>query len=422
MLKMLLLFLMLAGKAGAQSTSWITIDQAWRLAEKNYPLTARRRLLERTREFTVANAAKAWLPQFSLNGQATVQSDVTSFPAKLPIAGFSLPQYSKDQYRAYAEVDQVLYDGGMIRQQRLNAVVGEEIDQKGLEVDLYALRDRVDQLYFGALLLEQEVRQNSLLQADILNGIDQAQAFVDNGTAAPSALDELNAQLLGADQQRIQQEASWDAYLKMLSLLINLPVDRKTILCTPPGIVPTDRIVRPELEWYELQKRSFDLQDAIANASLRPRLSLFLQGGYGRPALNMLSNDFEWYYLGGIRLSWSLSGLYTRKNERRLSELGRRNLEVAEVTFLLNTRLSLQQDTVQIRACSQLLQSDARIIVLRTSVKHAAYAQFAEGVISAHDYLVQVDAEDQARELYVLHQIQSWQALYGYQYHSGNQR
>ncbi|HLI93492.1 MAG TPA: TolC family protein, partial [Puia sp.] len=226
---MMVLFLWAGLDADAQSMRFITIDQAWRLAEKNYPLTARRQLLAKARDFSVSNAAKGWYPQLSISGQATLQSDVTNFPVKLPVPGFSFPAYSKDQYRVYAEADQALYDGGVIRDQRLGALVSEQIDQKGLEVDLYALRDRIDQLYFGILLLQQQVRQNALLQADILNGIEKTQALIDNGTAMRSALDELNAQLIQTDQQRIQEETTGDAYLKMLGLLTGLALDRSTV-------------------------------------------------------------------------------------------------------------------------------------------------------------------------------------------------
>jgi len=407
-------------QAIAQTPRFIDIDQAWRLAEKNYPLTARRQLLQKTKDYTVENAAKAWLPQLSVSGQATLQSDVTNLPIKIPIAGFSLPTYSKDQYKLYGEIDQNLYDGGMIHTQRLSAEVDEQISEKNLDVQLYALRDRINQLYFGILLLEEQLRLNDLLQADILNGMEKTQALVDNGTAFPSAVDELRAQLLTTDQQRIEEEASRSAYLDMLGLFIGLRVDTSTVLATPPAADLADNILRPELEWYDLQKRSFDLQDAQADAQLRPHLSLFLQGGYARPGLNLLSNNFEWYYIGGIRFSWSLGGWYTHRNERRLSELGRRSLDVEKETFLFNTRLSLRQDDAEIRKYNLLLQSDARIVVLRAGVRHVAYAQLAEGVLTAHDFLSEVIAEDQARQSYILHQVMWWQAQYNFQNQTGH--
>lgn len=400
---------------------FLTLPQAWALAQKNYPLSNQRGLLQKSRDFTVANAAKGWLPQLNFSGQATLQSDVTDFPFKIPIAGFTLPKYSKDQYRIYGEIDQTIYDGGLIRNQRQSAQVDEQIREKDLDVQLYALRDRINQLYFGILLLTEQLRLNDLLQADILNGIDKTQSMVDNGTAYRSGVDELKAQLYQTDQQRIEETTARQAYLDMLSLFTAARLDSSTILAAPPAANLADIIRRPELEEYDLQKRNYDLQDALSDAALRPRLGFFFQGGYARPGLNMLSNNFEWYYIGGVRLTWNLGGLYTHRNQRRLSEIGRMTLDVEKETFLFNTRLSQQQDDQQIRQYNQLLQSDVRIILLRSAVKHAAYAQLAEGVISAHDFLTEVDAEDQARQDYILHQIQWLQAQYNYQFATGNE-
>lgn len=403
------------------ATPVLTIEKAWRLAEKNYPQSAERQLLQKSRDYSVENAAKGWLPQLNFSGQATLQSDVTNLPFKIPIAGFTLPTYSKDQYKIYGEVDQTIYDGGLIRNQRLSAMVDEQIREKNLDVDLYALRDRVNQLFFGILLLDQQLRQNDLLQADIVNGIDKTQAMVDNGTAYRSGVDELKAQLLQTDQQRIEEMSTRKAYLDMLGLFVGLSLDTATVLASPPAPDLTDTIRRPELLWYDLQKKSYDLQDQLTDAELRPHLGFFFQGGYARPGLNLLSNNFEWYYIGGIRLTWALGGLYTHKNQRRLSEIGRNTLDMEKQTFLFNTHLSQQQDNEEIRKYTQLLQSDARIVILRTNVKHVAYAQLAEGVLSAHDFLTEVDAEDEARQAYIVHQIQWMQAQYNYQNLTGNQ-
>lgn len=405
----------------APATTFLTIEKAWMLAEKNYPQTAERQLLQKSRDYSVENAAKGWLPQLNFSGQATLQSDVTNLPFKIPISGFALPTYSKDQYKIYGEVDQTVYDGGLIRNQRQSAEVDEQIREKNLDVELYALRDRINQLFFGILLLDQQLRLNGLLQADIVNGIDKTQALLDNGMAYRSGVDELKAQLLQTDQQRIEEMSTRKAYLNMLGLFVGLSLDTATMLASPPVPDLTDTIRRPELLWYDLQKKNYDLQDALTDAELRPHAGLFFQGGYARPGLNLLSNNFEWYYLGGVRLTWALGSLYTHKNQRRLSEIGRNTLDIEKETFLFNTHLSQRQDNEEIRKYSQLLQSDARIVILRTNVKHVAYAQLAEGVLSAHDFLTEVDAEDQARQAYIVHQIQWMQAQYNYQNLTGNQ-
>jgi outer membrane protein TolC len=398
----------------------LTLPEVYRLARQHYPLSRQRELIKRSMKYSVENAARGYLPQLSFAGQATLQSDVTSFPFKIPIAGFTLPTYSKDQYRIYGEIDQNLYDGGLIRNQKQTAQVNELIQEKSLDVDLYALYDRVNQLFFGVLLIDEQLKQNDLLQKDIQNGIDKTRALVSNGLAFKSSVDELEAQLMQAIQTRVEEQAARKAWLDMLGLFIDQALDENTLILSPPDPVLTDSIRRPELLLYEYQKRSFDLQDNHSYALLKPRFNLFVQGGYGRPGLNMLSNNFAFYGIGGIRLSWNFGGLYTEKNQKRLSDLGRRTLDIEKETFLFNTGVTQKQFNAEIVKWLELTRTDDRIIVLRTSVKNAASAQLENGVLSIHDYLTQVNAEDQARQNQILHRMRLLEAEYNYQNLTGN--
>lgn len=393
----------------------LTIREAYRLAREHYPASRRRDLIALTQQYTVENAARGYLPQLSVGGQATEQSAVTNLPLKVPISGFTLPNYSKDQYKVYGEIDQVIYDGGLIRNQQDAARVEALIEDKNLDVELHALGDRVNQLYFGVLLLDEELKQNELLQQDIRNGIDKTRAMVDNGTAYRASLDEPQAQLLQAGQSGTELDVTRKAYLDMLSLLTGASLDPRVPLAPPPDLTLQDTITRPELLLYAYQKRNYDLQEEIAVSQLRPRFGLFLQGGYARPGLNMLSNDFAWYYLGGVRLTWNLGGLYTLKRTRSLAETGRRSLDVQKETFVLNTQLQQQQARAAVMKYAMLMRDDDKIISLRTSVKNAAFAQLTNGVLSTHDYLTQVIAEDQARQAYILHRVQWLQSEYDYQ-------
>ncbi len=407
-------------KAYAQSPPHLTIQQVYELARKNYPLIKQRELITKTKEYSVSNAAKGYLPALSINGQATYQSTVTTFPFTIPIPGFSVPKYSKDQYKVYGELDQVVYDGGVIKNQKQSAEANEAIQQQNLDVELYALYDRVNQLFFGILLLNEQLKQNTLLGADLQNGVDKAKALVANGTAYRSSVDELSAQLLQADQSRIELIASKKAFLDMLSLFINIPLNENSILEKPVPNVVADNINRPELQLYDVQKKTFDLQEQLLKAQLRPKLGLFFQDGYGRPGLNPLSNDFSWYYIGGLKLSWNLSSLYTLKNQNKLLDINRNTLDIQKETFLFNTRIMQKQESAAIQKFTDLFKKDNEIITLRESVKKAASAQLENGVLSAHDYITQVNAEDQARQSLILHEIQLLQEQYNYQNTTGN--
>jgi outer membrane protein TolC len=404
----------------AQSAGKLTIEKAYQLARKNYPLIKQMDLLVKTKEYSVSNAAKGYLPAFSVNGQATYQSAVTSFPFKVPIPGFTLPNYSKDQYKIYAEVDQVIYDGGVIKNQKQTAEVNQIIQQQNIEVELYALYDRVNQLFFGALLMDEQLKLNDLLKKDIQNGIDKTKALVANGTAFRSSVDELSAQLLQTEQSRVELIASKKEYLDMLGLFINNLLDENTVLEEPPIPEITDSVSRPELLFYDYQKRNYDLQEEFLKTQLRPKFSFFVQGGYARPGLNFLSNDFAWYYIGGLRLSWNLGSWYTLKNQKELLAINRNTLDIQKETFLFNTNITQKQQHTDISKYIELIKKDDAIITLRESVKNAAGAQLENGVLSAHDYVTQVDAEDQARQNLILHRVQLLQARYNFQNTTGN--
>jgi outer membrane protein TolC len=416
LMTMLLLANVFLSAAKAQST--LTINEVYALARKNYPLIKQRGLLAKTKEYSVSNAAKGYLPALSVNGQATYQSAVTAFPLTLP--GFKAPQVSKDQYKIFGELDQVIYDGGVIKNQEQTAEANEVIQQQSLEVELYALYDRVNQLFFGALLVNEQLKQNDLLKADVQNGIDKAKAQVANGTAYRSSVDELGAQLLQTDESEVELAATKKAYLDMLALFINQPVDENTALEKPAEPTFAETINRPELLSYDYQKKTYDLQGDLLKAQLRPKFEFFAQGGYARPGLDLLDNNFTWYYIGGLKLSWNLGSLYTLKNQRKLLDINKQTLDIQKETFLFNTNLTQKQQNADISKYSELVKKDDAIIALRESVKKAASAQLENGVLSAHDYLTEVNEEDQARQNLILHQMQLLQAQYSYQNTIGN--
>jgi outer membrane protein TolC len=399
-------------------SSSLTLETCYDLATQNYPQIRQKELILRTREYSVANAAKGWLPQVNFTGQATYQSETIAFPFKIP--GSNPPVFSKDQYKVQGEVDQTIYDAGAIRYQQQLKNEAKEIQLQSLNVDLYALKDRVNQLFFGILMIDEQLRLNDLQRNDLSSGVEKTQASVNNGTAFRSSLDELKAEVLRADQERTELLASRKAYTRMLSLFINRPLDENSILATPAPVIPATDIKRPELNLFDFQKRAFDIQEQQLRIAYTPKISAFVQGGYGRPTLNLISNDFGFWALGGVRFAWSLSGLYTNKNDKRLLALERINLDLQKETFLFNTRLTLTQQEAQAEKFQDLADQDQQIIELRTSVKTAALAQLQNGVITSHEYVTQVNAEGQARENMALHRIQLLQTQYETKTTSGN--
>ncbi|MCF0060354.1 TolC family protein [Dyadobacter chenwenxiniae] len=390
----------------------LRLQESYALARQNHPLIKQHELIRKTAQFSVENAAKGHLPQVAILGQATYQSAVTEFRLPIAIPGVEFPSISKDQYKVYGEVNQTIYDGGAVRTQialhKQNAVVESE----KLEVELYKLNERINQIFFGILMLDEQLKQNALLKADIELGIKKIQAFIGNGTAFKSSGDALKAEWLKTLQRATELAANRKAFLGMLGLLVGQDLSESTILEKPATISLAGDISRPELRLFDYQRQCLDIQDQLLKVRNRPKLNFFFQGGYGRPALNILNNGFDLYYITGIRLSWSISGIYTLKNDRALIASNREAIQLQQAVFSYNTNLSLKQQNADLIKLQKLLESDNEIIALRESVKTTAAAQLENGVINTSDYLREVSAEDQARVNRILHEIQLLMSIY----------
>ncbi|HVU93985.1 MAG TPA: TolC family protein [Puia sp.] len=399
----------------------LTLDECYGLAEANYPLTRQRALIEKTREYTLANIAKGVYPQLAVNGTATYQSDVTKI-AIPPISGINItiPTVPKDQYKLYGEVSQTLTDFGINKQRRTVSRTDAELQEANLATDLYALKDRVNQLFFGALLIDGQLEQNELAAADIQTGIKKVEAAVKNGTDFNSSLNKLRAELLNTEQHSVELRASRAAYTDMLGLFINRVVDSSVVLVRPMEPAMGDSIRRPELAAYDLQARSYAEQQELTRRNLFPSLSAFFQGGLGQPnPVNFLSTSLSGYYLTGLRLTWTIGNSYTYKKEKLISRNNQEMVTNQRNTFLFNTRLTMSQESADVRKYRELIRSDEEIVRLRESVDKSSAAQLENGVISANDYLLDVNAAAQARQQRVIHAMQLLMAQYNYKTTAG---
>lgn len=415
------MFLLSLAPAEAQDSTLLTLDQAYERARENYPVIKQKGLVKQTAGLTIANLNKSYLPQLTVSGQATYQSDVTSVPIR--IAGIDIPTLSKDQYRIQAEASQLLYDGGSVSAQKSVQEVNALVEDQRAEVDLYKVKERINQFYLGILLFDEQLKQTELVKADIRLGIKRVTAQVNNGTAFRSNLLVLEAQLLTIEQRTIELRATRKGWLDVLSLFLNQPLPENTALQTPAirTYIMDPGVNRPELKLFTYQDSLFQTQNQLISARNRPRTSLFVQGGYARPGLDMLKNQFDWYYVAGIRLNWALGSLYTTKKDRQLLAVNQRMIDVQKDLFLLNTNTQLKQQLSEMNKLQELMRTDEQIIDLRAKVKEAANAQLENGVITANDFLREVNAEDQARQALIAHRLQWLQAKINYETISGNQ-
>ena len=396
------IFLFFIGFLNAQET--LTLEQCYQWSRENYPLIKKQELIKKSEQYTTENALKGWLPQIQIVGQATYQNDVTQFPVKLP--NVSVDPLSKDQYKVYADVSQTIYDGGNIKNQKKLALAQSEIQNQQLAVDLDKLKERINQLYFGILQTDKQLAQLQLTKSDINEGIKKAEAQLKNGVIFRSNLHVLKAELVKIEQKEIELQAIKQNFVQMLSYFIKKNIDENTQLETPEKILLTKNNNRSELKLFDAQKQLLETQRKIINTKNTPKLGAFFQGGYGKPGFNMLKNEFDIFYIGGIRLNIPISGFYTQKNDLALLENQSQDIEIQRENFLFNQNFIEIQQRNDLEKIQNLIDKDNELIELRKNIKTASLAQLENGVINTNDYLREVNAEEQAILTKITHEIQ----------------
>ena len=394
----------------------LTLEKCQRRAQDNYPLVRQYGLIEKARGYDLSNAGKGYLPQFSLSGKATYQSDITRLPVEIP--NLDIKTASKDQYQVMLEVQQTLWDGGDIRSRKRLTCAASEVELEKQHVDMYALTDRVNQLFFGILLLDEQLKQNSLLQEDLGRTHKQVADYIANGIATLSDLDAVSVEQLNTRQHRVELETTRRAYLSMLAAFTGKDLSSETVLLKPAAEENIDRQMnnRPELRWYDAQGEQLHQQEAALNTRLMPRFGLFVQGAYGNPGLNMLKDEFNAYYMAGVRMSWNFGSLYTLKNDRRRIDNTRQQIETGRDVFLFNIRLQATQQDAGIVSMRRQMADDDEIIRLRGNIRRAAEAKVQNGTMTVTDMLREITNESMARQTKALHEVQLlmniWQLKY----------
>ena len=445
-----------------------TLEECQQAAERNYPLIRQYDLIGKTTQLTVANIQKGWLPQVSAQAQATYQSDVTAWPGEMKTMmtgmGIDMKGLKKDQYRVGIDVQQTIYDGGAISSQKAVAREQGRVQEAQTEVNLYNVRKRVNEMYFSLLMLDEHILLNHDLQELLAGNERKLQAMVKGGTAAESDWQSVKAERLNARQQATSLESQKRMLTAMLSTFCGIevrevrkPVMSVAVVQQQTGQQQTGQQQtgqqqtgqqqtgqqqtgqqqtgqqqtgqqqtgqRPELRALDAQIGLFNAQEKALNSALMPKLSVFAQGYYGYPGLNMfedmMSHDWSLNGIIGARLTWNIGALYTRKNDKAKLQLQRDLTESNREVFLFNNRLEQIQQNEEIRRYQQLMADDEEIIVLRSAVRKAAESKLSHGIIDVNDLVREINQENAARVQQSIHEIEMLKEIYDNKFTTNN--
>lgn len=383
----------------------LTLEECYSMANTNYPIARQTQLLKNRNDLEISVLEKEKLPKIGINAQATYQSEVVTFPFELPNS--SIEPLNKDQYRATLDVNQLIYNGGSIEANLKLKMAELETQQQMVAVNLYQLKNRINQSFFSVLLLQQKIYLLDLKQEQLLSQIEEVKTGVKYGAILPASENVLEAENLKVSQQLSQVNFDRKKALNNLSALINEDISPDVILTKPKfPFLFTGDFLRPELQYFDLQNKQIESSMEVLSKSNLPKVYGFAQAGYGNPGLNFLENSFQEFYIVGIKANWNVFDWGKNKTQKQALSVSQEIVNTEKETFQLNNGTQLKDAAYEISNMEALIEADKEIVILREKVLKSATSQLKNGIINSSEYLTEFNGLYESMIDQKLHEIQ----------------
>lgn len=402
----------------------VTIEECLAKAERNYPIIKKYRLLDETLDIDLGEINDSWLPRIGVSGQLTGQNVVPEFPKSLTGVldqmGQSMKGLGKVQYKIGVDVAQNIWDGGISKARREVARSQYEVSKSAIDVEMYAVRQRVESIFFAILLTEEQIEQNEITLNLLQKNIEQLQSKVRNGVAMQSDADMVEAQALTLKQSIKQAKSAAEGYQDALGLFIGESI-KGMRLERPLAEMPlSNENYRPELRLFDRQLQANETAQRLTDTSLMPKIGMFAQAYYGYPGFDyfksMMNRDLSFNILAGIKVSWNIDSFYSKGKNSRRTSVNALDINADRDVFLFNSNIQSTSQRETIKGLRNVMKDDARIIELRGNVRRAAESQLANGIIDATALLTKISDENIAHLNARFHEIQLIKEIYNLKY------
>ncbi len=387
----------------------LSVFDCYQLAGQNFPVAKQKELYAKISALKLQNITNDWYPSADLNAQATYQSDITKIDIQVPIPGFNanIPSPNKDQYRFTLDISQIIYDGGInAARKRMEQVLSAVLAQN-TEVDIYALRERINQVFFGILILQETLKQTELAKSDLNARLKNLESGIAQGIVLPAVADAIKVEILQVEQQALSVDADIDNFLGVLSVLTSHTFEKRPVLVLPE--IADSLLVenkRPEQQLFDLRKQTNDVAIELAANNRRPKLAGFAQLGYGNPGLNMLNNEFDTYYIVGAKLTWKLWDWNDTRHERQILRIQNELIDNQREIFNKNIEIAALREKVKIEKLQKMIDADRQIAGMRKNIRIRAASALDNGTITPAEYVNDLNQEIRAGINLQLHQVQ----------------
>ncbi|MCU0371721.1 MAG: TolC family protein [Ignavibacteria bacterium] len=409
------LLLFLAGSYISAQDNSVSLKECYNLAYKNYPEAKQTGLYSSSNELKMRNLNINYYPQITFKGLASYQSDVTKIVSNVPF--FQPADPPKDRYQVTMDVSQLIYDGGNTSAFRDVETAQMLLDQQKVEVDLYSLRTKINDLYFSVILLQEKQKIYETLRDDILIKIKEVESKVKNEALTPSNLYSLQAQLIQTEQEIASVKFDKQASVKMLGELIGPDISSETVFSQPEtGNIEFDNNFsnRPEYRLFDIQKKQMSALDEVTDSRIIPKISAFGTAGYGKPGLNLLEDAYEPFYMVGLNLSWTPVTWGRNSNEKQINTIRKNIIENQRETFDKNLKVVLEKHKSDISKFEDLLIKDREVLSLREKIISSVYSQFLNGTVTSTVYITELNNKTQSELVLKTHIIQLLQSKINY--------
>lgn len=408
--------LFMAPQLGWTQNAQLNLDSCYAMAKRNYPLVKQFALIEKSKEYSISNANKAYLPQLSLTA---IGAYLDGLPT-VSVPGQDEP--SKTQFIGIAQLNQTIWDGGATRAQKNVIKANAEVDKANVEMNLQSLRARLNQIYFGILVIDEQVKHLDILTQNLQRNLNKIQLTKDNGYAFQSDVDEVKAEVLNIDQKKIEFKYARKGYVDMLSYLIGQPLSENVQLSKPAGMETYSTLTnnRAELKYYSNQRSLIEAKSSFNTVGNMPKVGLMGVGMMMQPGVAFGPTTFDHLTLIGVSASWNTGNLYKTSNNKQLDKIQSEVISNQQQTFEFNNNLQLKQATAEIEKQQAVLSKDNEIVTLKEGITKSYQLKYDNGVSSMNDLLTSMNRESEAKNNQALHNIQLLLSIYNYKTISGN--
>lgn len=414
----ILIFIFIIGSVNAQENI-VRLQDCYESMFVNYPLANQSEIYSQSSELSVKNLKTGWLPSAGLNAQATYQSeaikvDITALGNSFGFEG------EKDQYKATIDINQLIYDWGRIKSAKQLENSNLKVNQQNSMVEINKVKEQINKFYFAILILQKNEDLLQVMLNDLVTKEITVESGVKNGILLSSDLSALKAEKLKVNQSITEIKLQKLAAIDVLAEITGMEITYDVSLEVPDyNIEETSEYSRPELVLFDYQKEKLNLTSQVISKQNKPTIFSFAQLGYGKPGLNMVSDEFDSYYFVGIGLKWNFWDWNKTNREKQIMSLNKDLISSQESTFNKQINIALKNEKSRIEIYEEAVKSDEEIIKLREEVTESARSKLDNGVIASTDYITELSKETQAKISFETHKIQLIQSKVNYLYIKG---